>query len=82
MSSKPTQLADQKDALSVYLKDMLLVPSDTTDDSAPSITLEQAIEKVKPIAKNKDWRTSDFQVLIFDVQGLKLALPLHELNGI
>jgi purine-binding chemotaxis protein CheW len=75
----PTQLVEQDQALSVYLKDMLLIPSDTTD---PSVTLEQAIEQAKPVDKNKDWRTSDFQALIFDVQGLKLAIPLHDLNGI
>ena len=78
----PTQLVDQEQALSVYLKDMLLIPSDATEVSEPSVTLEQAIEQAKPVTKNKDWRTSDFQALIFDVQGLKLAIPLHDLTGI
>ncbi len=76
-----TQLIDQEQALSVYLKDMLLIPSDA-DISEPSSTLEQTIEQAKSISKNKNWRASNFQALIFDVQGLKLAIPLHDLNGI
>ncbi|PHS26626.1 MAG: hypothetical protein COA83_02830 [Methylophaga sp.] len=62
---------------------MLFIPSDTSSDAyEAATTLEKAIEQAKPIANNKDWRTSDFQALIFDVQGLKLAIPLHDLNGI
>jgi len=82
VSSKPTKLVDQDQALSVYLKDMLLIPSGTNETSEPSLTLEQTIEQAKSITNNKDWHASDFQALMFDVQGLKLAIPLHDLNGI
>ncbi|MBL1321121.1 MAG: chemotaxis protein CheW [Methylophaga sp.] len=80
---KPTQLLDQEQALSVYLKDMLLTPAEImTEVDEPSVTVEHMFEREKPAVKKKDWRTSDFQTLIFDVQGLKLAIPLHDLNGI
>lgn len=83
MSSKPIQLVAQEQALSVYLKDMLFAPSDSvTEVKELPATLEQVFEQTKPTAKKKDWRTSDFQALIFDVQGLKLAIPLHDLSGI
>lgn len=82
-TAPPVQLVNQQEALSVYLNDMLFMPADTTSESSKSsVTLDKAIAQAKPTANNKDWRTSDFQALLFDVQGLKLAIPLHELNGI
>ena len=83
MSSNPSQLVEQKDALSVYLNDMLLDPVENSEQSSePAVTLQHVITQEKLVTKNKDWRDSDFQALIFDVQGLQLAIPLHDLNGI
>ncbi len=83
MSSKPSQLIEHEQALSVYLKDMLLIPSDIEiqEPNSPAV-LNHIIEQAEQPIQDKDWRNSEFQALLFDVQGLKLAIPLHELNGI
>ncbi len=80
MSSNNTQLVDQQEALSVYLKDMLLTPADITTENAS--LLKQLVAQDTSIENTGDWRSSDFQALLFDVEGLKLAIPLHQLNGI
>ncbi|MDQ7072812.1 MAG: hypothetical protein Q9N32_03975 [Gammaproteobacteria bacterium] len=83
MSSKSSQLVNQEQALSVYLKDMLLLPADIESEQiTTATTLNQVIEQTDAPIPDKDWRSSEFQALLFDVQGLKLAIPLHELSGI
>ncbi len=83
MSSKSSQLVNQEQALSVYLKDMLLLPTDIESEQiTTATTLNQVIEQTDAPISDKNWRSSEFQALLFDVQGLKLAIPLHELSGI
>ena len=39
-------------------------------------------ELIRNTSNAPDWAVPSFQVLLFSVAGLKLAVPLHELNGI
>ncbi|MDF1589426.1 MAG: chemotaxis protein CheW [Gammaproteobacteria bacterium] len=82
MSKSP--IVDQQDALSLYMNDMLTGSLEVLISDEPEIqqTLAQPNKVVITQDPSKDWRQSPFQVLLFEVQGLKLALPLHELNGI
>lgn len=83
MSSESSQLVNQEQALSVYLKDMLLLPTNIESEQiTTATTLNQVIEQTDAPISDKNWRSSEFQALLFDVQGLKLAIPLHELSGI
>jgi len=83
--SKPTHLAEPEQALSAYLNDMLFEESNEvqSDDiiatSQHAIALSQSEDKNH---RNGHWRDSPFQALLFEIHGLKLAIPLHELNGI
>jgi len=83
--SKPTHLAEPEQALSAYLNDMLFEESNEvqSDDiiatSQHAIALSQSKDKNH---RNDHWRDSPFQALLFEIHGLKLAIPLHELNGI
>jgi len=77
--SKPTHIAEHEKALSAYLNDMLFEePTDLqlTKDTDFSQHISDS-DKV-----DEHWRNSPFQTLLFEIQGLKLAIPLHELNGI
>lgn len=84
MSKSPPPIVDQHDALSLYMNDMLNGSLEVLISDEPEIQqkLEQPSKVVIEQDAAKDWRESPFQALLFDVQGLKLALPLHELNGI
>lgn len=84
MSEKKPPIVEQGDALSLYMNDMLAGVLDVVISDDPVILekLEQAASISIEQDATKDWRQHPFQVLVFDVQGLKLALPLHELNGI
>mgnify|MGYP000223321724 CR=1 FL=1 len=66
--SKPSEIADHQHALSVYLNDML--HENKVDDAHQS----------PPI--NDNWRASSFKALLFDVQGLQIAIPSHQLSAI
>ncbi|NOQ81642.1 MAG: hypothetical protein GQ548_03850 [Methylophaga sp.] len=85
MSKKIVQIAEHGEALSAYLNDMLFeepsnnVASDNTLDTTP-LDIEQSVSQLD--ALDKDWKESPFQTLLFDLHGLQLAIPLHELNGI
>lgn len=82
--SKSPPIVDQKDALSLYMNDMLTGSLEVLISDEPSIQqqLETPSKVVIEQDSAKDWKEGPFQALLFDVQGLKLALPLHELNGI
>ncbi len=84
MSKSSPPIVDQQDALSLYMNDMLTGSLEVLISDEPAIqqTLDQPNKVVIAQDASKDWRESPFQALLFDVQGLKLALPLHELNGI
>jgi len=83
--SKPTHLAEHDEALSAYLNDMLFEEStevqndDVIAASQHAIALSQSEDKEH---SDSHWRDSPFQTLLFEIHGLKLAIPLHELNGI
>jgi len=81
--SRPS-IVDQQDALSLYMNDMLDGSLEVliSDEATIQQTLGQPNKVVIEQDASKYWKQSPFQVLIFDVQGLKVALPLHELNGI
>ncbi len=70
-------LLDQQDALQQYLQDMLNEAAYTE----PRIEEQQAVtpQTVTIIAAPP---ATPFQALIFEVQGLSLALPLDQLDGI
>jgi len=82
--SKPTHIAEHEKALSAYLNDMLFdEPTDpqlTKDTVLSQHIIEQTLSDSDKVDEN--WRDSPFQTLLFEIQGLKLAIPLHELNGI
>lgn len=83
--SKPTHIAEHEEALSAYLNDMLFEGTNEQQATKDSVvTNQQALEL--SIAESThvatDWRQSPFQTLLFEIHGLKLAIPLHELNGI
>jgi len=84
--SKPTPLADHEQALSAYLNDMLFEPAtDVQADDKIIAENQQAIAEQIQLAtqdQQSNWRNSPFQTLLFEIHGLKLAIPLHELNGI
>ncbi|MBE0438523.1 MAG: chemotaxis protein CheW [Gammaproteobacteria bacterium] len=84
MSKPPSPIVDQQDALSLYMNDMLTSSLEVLISDEPAIqhTLDQPNKVVITQDASKDWRQSPFQALLFEVQGLKLALPLHQLNGI
>jgi len=83
--SKPTHLAEHEEALSAYLNDMLFEePNEVQADEDILQASQHAIE-ISQSEANKhadNWRESSFQTLLFEIHGLKLAIPLHELNGI
>jgi len=82
--SKPTHIAEHEQALSAYLNDMLFEepadPAFTKDTDLSQQIIKQTLSDSDKVEKN--WRDSPFQTLLFEIQGLKLAIPLHELNGI
>jgi purine-binding chemotaxis protein CheW len=83
--SKPTKpVLDHENALTQYMNDMLAGALEVVISDDPSIQekLNQPNKVVIEQDASRDWKENPFQVLLFDVQGLKLALPLHELNGI
>ncbi len=85
LMSKTTHLAEHEQALSAYLNDMLFEESDKQATSEDAIeinqhSIEQQLSKSNKVSE--DWRQSPFQTLLFEIQGLKLAIPLQELNGI
>lgn len=85
MSKKIVHIAEHDEALSAYLNDMLFEePSNnaTSENILNTIPLdiEQSLSTLDE--PEKDWKESPFQALMFDLHGLQLAIPLHELNGI
>jgi len=83
--SKPTHLAEHDEAVSTYLNDMLFeAPNEAQPDLDIVKASQHEIELSQSEAKNNanNWRKSPFQILLFEIQGLRLAIPLHELNGI
>ena len=84
-NQKPTHLAEHEEALSAYLNDMLFEePNEAQSDLDIVKASQHAIELSQSEANNSgnNWRESPFQTLLFEIHGLKLAIPLHELNGI
>lgn len=68
---KSNSLAEQQQALSHYLQDMLTESTDTLQSN-----------NMPPISADEDWKRSSFQALLIDVQGLQLAIPEHQLQSI
>jgi len=81
---KPTDLAEHEEALSAYLNDMLFdEPNEVQDDNTLQVSQHDIELSQSEVQKQGDnWRDSPFQTLLFEIHGLKLAIPLHELNGI
>ena len=82
--SESKKLADHQQAVSAYLDDMLLDEATPQSLTLPELNTQLVIETVEEPSKVDEdtWRESPFQTLLFDIQGLQLAIPLHELNGI
>lgn len=96
--SEPKRLLDHQDALQQYLQDMLnesittdeLVETPPTPVQSPSLptnVVAHAPETIKApqpeeSAPVEQTISTTFQALIFEVQGISLALPLEQLNGI
>jgi purine-binding chemotaxis protein CheW len=82
--SKPTEISPHHDAVNNYLTEMLDDSAETSDALKSIASIQQAIlkahEKEKDVLKN--WRDHTFEALIFNVQGLNIAIPLHELNAV
>ena len=72
--SKP--LLDQQDALQQYLQDMLNEAAFTAKPIA-----EQPVD-ISPVIAEPSQPATPFQALLFEVNGLSLALPLDQLDGI
>lgn len=75
--SEQKPLLDQQDALQQYLQDMLNEAAYTE----PRIE-EQQVVTPQPVTNIAALPATPFQALIFEVQGLSLALPLDQLDGI
>ena len=85
-------LLDQQLALSAYLEVMLSdVATSTTQASAPAVSepppedvaVSVATPPVTPLAEGiPDWAATRFQALLFEVDGLTLAVPLVKLKGV
>ncbi len=72
--SKP--LLDQQDALQQYLQDMLNEATFSVDPltEKPVVAMPATTPPIQP--------ATPFQALLFEVNGLSLALPLDQLDGI
>ncbi len=73
--TRKEQLLDQRLALSAYL-DVMLQHGVTQQTETPA-AVRTVPERAVP-----DWATTRFQVLLFDVAGLTLAVPLIKLKGV
>lgn len=72
--SKSKNIVDQGDALGIYFDEMLLEsPPDTLKKKATSPEIKHAID---------DDESSTFQVLLFDINGLQLAILTHDIKAI
>lgn len=76
--SEQKPILDQQDALQQYLQDMLNEAAFSADHSeAENIVVTPDAPIITPPTV-----TTPFQALLFEVQGLSLALPLDQLDGI
>lgn len=93
MSSKdkPITLVDEHQALSLYMEALLKEPlaAPVYNESSPETTLLPSPTEVpqeEELQLQRDgiptWGESSFQVLMFRVAGLTLAVPLSELSGV
>lgn len=72
--SESKEIADHEDALGIYFDEMLLEASvDTLNNKAPSNTIKQT---------RKHHDTASFRALLFDINGLQLAIGTHEVKAI
>lgn len=74
--SESKQIADHEDALDIYFNEMLV---DSTADIVPSKT---AAQLSKPKATTEYDLTQPFQALLFDINGLQLAIRSEEIKAI
>ncbi|HED19513.1 MAG TPA: chemotaxis protein CheW [Gammaproteobacteria bacterium] len=93
-ATRKVQLLDQQLALSAYLDAMLQeqslpIESRAAVQAAASVSVEKTpaaeqpgMEKIPPGAGVPVWATVPFQVLLFKVAGLTLAVPLIKLKGV
>jgi len=83
--SESKKLADHQQAVSSYLDDMLFEEPTPQSLILPDLNTQLTIDTdtdTSSAFNENTWRESPFQTLLFDIQGLQLAIPLHELNGI
>jgi len=82
--SKPTHIAEHEKALSAYLNDMLFEEESEQGTAETVIAQAQTVLEQSSEASptSSSWRDAPFQTLLFEIHGLRLAIPLHELNGI
>ena len=71
--SKFKEISSHDDALSIYLDDMLY-ESSADIPKKPSISVEESVIE--------NWKASPFQALLFDVNGLQLALHCQDAKAI
>lgn len=100
MSTKPTKLVEQQQALDDFFESLMHdVQAYAETEYAPPPPVEApavpvaAVASPPPVAEaapaepaptdaKPAWASSPFQVLLFKVAGLTLAVPLVELNGV
>lgn len=88
---KTTTLANEKEALDLYLEALL---NESMTEPQPETEVEIGVETEEavvpvavtepeaPIDGRPSWGQGTFQALLFKVAGLTLAVPLIELNGV
>ncbi len=82
--SKPTDISPQKDAVNLYLNEMLEECSHSDSQIESIEAIQKAIISAQQNSKStsENWKEAPFDALIFNVQGLKVAIPLHELDAV
>lgn len=88
ISVEESPLLDQQSALGVYLDALLMEPGVVLANSVPPIVIPESIPEISPQPSNTqengipDWAAQRFQVLLFEVAGIMLAVPRVKLTGV
>ncbi len=68
--------------LEVEVKTKTEAPVQTPESEIITKTEQETSEETKPVSARPDWAEAPFQILLFEVAGLKLAVPLIELSAV
>ncbi len=66
----------------VEAKTTVEAPVQVPETEITTKTEQEVVEETKPVSGRPDWAEAPFQILLFEVAGLKLAVPLIELSAV